>query len=83
MNDIPPVLFKEGNQHSWSSASSSAGSEECWKEDSLTDMAGKGKEESHLNRSPRMSVCSSEANLKLTQKLVLRILIQVPSASKW
>ena len=83
MNDIPPVLFKEGNQHSWSSASSSAGSEECWKEDSLTDMAGKGKEESHLNRSPRMSVCSSEAYLKLTQKLVLRILIQVPSASKW
>lgn len=83
MNDIPPVLFKEGSQHSRSSASLSAGSEECWREDCLTEMAGKGKEESHLNRSPRMSVCSSEANLKLTQKLGLRILIQVPSASKW
>lgn len=83
MNDIPPVLFKEGSQHSRSSASSSAGSEECWREDCLTEMAGKGKEESHLSRSPRMSVCSSEANLKLTQKLGLRILIQVPSASKW
>lgn len=83
MNDIPPVLFKEGNPHSQSSASSSAGSEECWREDSLTEMAGKGKEEPHLNRSPRTSVCSSEANLKLTQKLGLRILIQAPSTSKW
>ena len=75
MNDIPPFLFKDENQHSQSSASSSAGSEECQREDSLTEMAGKGKKESQLSRSTRMSVCSSEANLKLTQRLGLRISI--------